>query len=157
MSPDGAGERRFLDFEAVEEPWNLYDLKDGTRLKVKLVMITILKEPASEGLGLGSTSKIVVGAMPPARLMGEPSQPGPPKEQVPSVAEDDIGFTTVQEEWNSYRLENGIGLRVKNVLMRVARMNSFDPKGVPIYQINTTLIVQAKVPKELEASLKGKK
>lgn len=32
-----------MDFEVVKEDWNIYKLKDGTTLKVKLVLINVLR------------------------------------------------------------------------------------------------------------------
>jgi len=143
-------EKRFLEFEVEEEPWNIYDLRDGTRLKTKFILVTVLQEPASKGFSLGFTSKVVVGAMPPQELMGKPSEPSTGKELESSVVEEDIEFTTVREGWNRYKLENGIVLKIKNVLVQVSRTNRYDSKGVPIYIVNSGAIVKMKVPKASE-------
>jgi len=40
-----------LDFKAVKEDWNEYELADGARLKVKLVLIDVLRMPVYNPLG----------------------------------------------------------------------------------------------------------
>ncbi len=134
--------KQFLDFDVLKESWNLYDLKDGTQLKTKFVLITVIEEPASDGFSLGFTSKIVVGAIPPIKLMGQPSSPYTQEELRSSIAKPDIDVENSQEVWNSYRLENGIVLKIKNVLVNVSRTKKFDSKGIPIYLVDTNAIVK---------------
>jgi len=40
-----------LDFKVVKEDWNEYELADGARLKVKLVLIDVLRMPVYNPLG----------------------------------------------------------------------------------------------------------
>ena len=40
MLPEGGVE---VDFETVREEWNTYQLKDGTTLKVKLVLVRVIR------------------------------------------------------------------------------------------------------------------
>lgn len=41
ITPEDIIEGEDMDFEEVEEHWNVYKLKDGTTLKVKLVLIGV--------------------------------------------------------------------------------------------------------------------
>lgn len=41
ITPEDIVEGEDVDFEEVEEHWNVYKLKDGTALKVKLVLIGV--------------------------------------------------------------------------------------------------------------------
>jgi hypothetical protein len=41
FSPEDIAQAENIDFEEVEEKWNIYKLKDGTTLKVKLVLMGI--------------------------------------------------------------------------------------------------------------------
>ncbi|MEM0083910.1 MAG: hypothetical protein QW743_00245 [Candidatus Methanomethylicia archaeon] len=41
ITPEDIVEGEDVDFEEVEEHWNVYKLKDGTTLKVKLVLIGV--------------------------------------------------------------------------------------------------------------------
>ena len=41
VTPEDIAEGEDVDFEEVKERWNVYKLKDGTTLKVKLVLIGV--------------------------------------------------------------------------------------------------------------------
>lgn len=41
ITPEDIVEGEDVDFEEIEEHWNVYKLKDGTTLKVKLVLIGV--------------------------------------------------------------------------------------------------------------------
>ena len=41
FSPEDIAQAEDIDFNEIEEKWNIYKLKDGTTLKVKLVLIGI--------------------------------------------------------------------------------------------------------------------
>jgi len=41
VTPEDIAEGEDVDFEEVKEYWNVYKLKDGTTLKVKLVLIGV--------------------------------------------------------------------------------------------------------------------
>ena len=51
ITPDDIAEGEDVDFEEVEERWNIYRLKDGTTLKVKLVLTGVkrLKKHGPDG------------------------------------------------------------------------------------------------------------
>jgi hypothetical protein len=51
ITPEDIAEGMEIDFEEKEEHWNVYKLKDGTTLKVKLILIGVrkLKKHAPDG------------------------------------------------------------------------------------------------------------
>jgi len=40
-----------IDFKTLKEEWSEYELEDGTRLKVKLVLVDVVKLPVYNPLG----------------------------------------------------------------------------------------------------------
>lgn len=40
-----------VDFKVVEEHWNEYELEDGTKLKVKIILVDVLRMPIYNPLG----------------------------------------------------------------------------------------------------------
>ena len=77
------------------------------------------------------------------------------KELQSSVVKDDIKAKIVREDWNSYKLENGMVVQIRNVLVNVSRTSKFDSKGIPIYLVDTNVIV--KVPREEIERIKKKR
>jgi hypothetical protein len=75
--------------------------------------------------------------------MGEPTASHySPQELEASVVEDEIDFETVAESWNTYKLNDGIYMKVRNSPIRIRRTNKFDSRGVPIYLVDFTADVK---------------
>lgn len=69
----------------------------------------------------------------------------------------DVDFTTVNEDWNEYRLEDGTVLKFKTVVSSIIRTENYDPMtGDPVYHVRSTNLLRVKVPDELKR-LPGKK
>lgn len=139
-----AFEPEIIDFEIIKEPWNIYKSKDGSTLKIRFVLIKVIKEGIDETGNpiYGINSSNVVGVIAPKNLKGTPSPPYTPKELASSIVEDDIAFDTVSEDWNVYKLKDGVTLNIKLVLVKVSRTNKFDSRGDPIYLVNSQPIVK---------------
>jgi len=50
-APINLSKGKRIDFKAVKEEWNEYDLEDGTKLKVKLILVDVLRLPDYNPLG----------------------------------------------------------------------------------------------------------
>lgn len=59
-----------------------------------------------------------------------------------------------KERWNKYKLNNGIELNVKNVLVTVSRTSKYDQRGPPVYLVNLQAILKPKIPKGLREKIK---
>ena len=66
------------------------------------------------------------------------------------VNAEELGYKTIAEEWNEYKLDDGSILRLKSVLTRVARTEEFDQQGDPVYYFTTSSIGSAIVPSLLK-------
>ena len=71
------------------------------------------------------------------------------------VGSVDLDFKEIEENWNTYTLNDGTTLKVKLVLRGVKRLKKYEPDGSPIYVINSINVVRAvNVPEELKAKPK---
>jgi len=151
----------FVEFETEKEGWNVYKLEDGSLLKSKFVMITVMAERdfkekierarTEKGVkgGLWFSSNNVVGVEAPLKLRGEPSQGAFTQEELrASVVNNDIDFEVVKETWNVYKLEKGIILKTRSSPINVARTSKFDSKGLPIYLVDSTVSIKIALPKK---------
>jgi len=139
-----------VDFKAIKEPWNIYELADGTTLKTRFILTKVLVD----GLDMAKSpvysvnSQNVVGAFAREERLGEPSKRGyTPQERIDAI-EEEVEFTTKKEEWNVYEFSDGTTARIKLVLTSVARTSLFDSNGEPIYLINAQPIFSGSIPKE---------
>ncbi len=108
-----------LDFEVVKEPWNKYNLMDGSNLKTKTVLIKVKRTMPEQGkpsYGIKSQN-IVTAYNVPDNLKGVPSKGGVPPEELKSAKKQEVGFSTLYEEWAEYLVEDGTRIRMKSSLI----------------------------------------
>ena len=137
-----------LDFEVTSEPWNKYEVNDGTILKFKYVMKTIfrtMKDNKANYTGEGQPLSVVI---PTDNLRGEPDKNTYNTEQLKaSIEKDEMSYRTVAEEWNEYRVDDGAVLRIKATVMKVSRTTKYDKNGNPIYLVDNNIMIQVRPPK----------
>lgn len=79
ITPEDVAQGEDIDFDELEEKWNIYKLKDGTTLKVKLVLIGVkrLKKHNPDGtpLYLINSQNVVRTVNIPKELMAKPKEP----------------------------------------------------------------------------------
>jgi hypothetical protein len=137
------GNLKILDFKVVSEPWNEYKLADGTTLRVKVVVSSVLKENG-EKFALSHTPLFSV--LPNPKYAGAPSPPMKQGEKLEVFLEDeDLKFNQVTDLWNEYLIPSEkIRLLVKGILVLASRTSLHDEKGFPIYVTNVQLVVKHK-------------
>jgi hypothetical protein len=79
ITPEDIVEGEDVDFEEVEEHWNVYRLKDGTRLKVRLVLMGVkrLKKHSPDGspIYVIQSQNVVRAVDVPNELYAKPKPP----------------------------------------------------------------------------------
>jgi hypothetical protein len=79
ITPEDIAEGEEIDFEEKEEHWNVYKLKDGTTLKVKLILVGVrrLKKHNPDGTPIYviNSQNIVRAINIPKELMAKPKEP----------------------------------------------------------------------------------
>jgi hypothetical protein len=78
LVPEDIAQSEEVDFEEIEEHWNVYKLKDGTTLKVKLILLGVKKlkkhNPDGTPLYLVNSQNIVRTVDIPKGLMAKPRE-----------------------------------------------------------------------------------
>lgn len=78
ITPEDLAEGEDIDFEGEEEHWNVYKLKDGTTLKVKLILVGVkrLKKHNPDGgpLYVINSQNVVRAVDIPKGLMVKPKE-----------------------------------------------------------------------------------
>ncbi len=70
-------------------------------------------------------------------------------ERIPA---EELDFEIEKEPWAVYRLEDGTILKLKHVLVSVARTNRYKPDGEPIYVFQVSGVAHTEVPPSLKKS-----
>jgi len=140
-----------LDYEVIREPWNRYELDGGAHLKLRYILIQITKKPEVGGPTPGYNVKgqhIAEICRVPLDQKGPPSdREYSPQELEENVVDDDVKFSTLNEEWNEYFAEDGTRIRLKIMPVSIKKSSLTNKEGDPIYNIQFTLVPQIKPPK----------
>ncbi len=62
---------------------------------------------------------------------------------------DEVAVKSSEEHWNKYVLEDGTTVRMKLVVAKVVRADTYKPSGEPIYVVHSQNIVSSDSPQEL--------
>jgi hypothetical protein len=87
------------------------------------------------------------GAPPPAPRGTTPVQFG----YDPNGPKEPVDIVSTKEAWSEFTLSDGTVLRAKAVVLDVRKMvDQYNQDGDPIYEMQLTMINQARVPQELK-------
>ena len=134
----------YVDFEIAHEGWDIYELEDGAKLRVRTVLKGVIRRSETE---YGFGQEVVVGvAEMPVELKGTPTQTEPSPSQLRKMIEkEDIKFTPRGEPtWNVYRLSDGNTLSIRLVVSQIDKTSAFTPEGEPIYIVQSQPVVKLK-------------
>lgn len=142
-----------LDFKISKEDWNIYELADGTILKVRSVLRRVIRtkafNPDGEPAYAFGSQNFLAPRRTPKKLMGTPTIPPPTEEQVRLSGKVEVGFRIKTEEWNEYNVEDGAKFRTKLVVTKVERTKFFGELGYPVYGVSSKMVTSVSVPKSL--------
>jgi hypothetical protein len=140
-----------LDYEIIREPWNRYELDSGSHLKIRYVLTNLTKKMDVSGQKPGYNIKgqnIFELIRIPLDEKGPPSERDySPQELEENVVDDDVKFSTLNEEWNEYFAEDGTRIKLKIMPVNIKKSKLCNREGNPIYNIQLTVFPQIKPPK----------
>ncbi|HYY91769.1 MAG TPA: hypothetical protein VE955_07255 [Candidatus Dormibacteraeota bacterium] len=131
-----------MDFAVVSEDYSRYLLKDGTTLKVKILVRKIMREGLITAQGypinLGLDAANIVTAIVPPALKHNPSkEPWNPLTDVGT----ELKFEPIEEKWQEYITPDGYKIQVKPIVTKVIRYDKYNQFGEPIYNASVQTIV----------------
>lgn len=132
----------FIDFQVINEPWNIFELKDGSIFKVKI----ILKNIINDGGGFFMNVHNVTAVEPNPVLIGDASPPMKEGEKIESyIEEEDIEIIEKTEIWNEYEAPSeNLKLKCCPIPVIISRTKRHDERGIPIYASNIQVIYKPK-------------
>jgi len=119
------------------EDWSIYQLDDGTRLKVRAVL-TRARRLQDGTLGGALVSDLLWVVNPPKGRKGPRSQASYSQEELEAaIVQRDIGFSRVREPVNEYVTDEGERIVLTLRLVNVSRTSKYDANGDPFYVFST--------------------
>ena len=145
--PDG----KPVDFEILKEPWNKYELKDGSTLKTRFILKKVLVKNLSESkANFGFDGQNLSVIMCDDDWKGEPDKKAYSTVDLKNALEKEIRYDTLLEEWNEYLVDDGTRIRLKTTVTNVNRTTLYDNTGDRIYLVETNVMMNIKRPKPLD-------
>jgi hypothetical protein len=127
-----------IDFEEMEftienEEWNEYELKDGARIRGRIILSKIIRDPYNPNTFSFDFSKPVWVVSAPIALRGESNWNGVEKDASKFEVHVDINH----EPWNVYRIvKTDQKVKIKLTATEVNRWaDKYDKKGLPVYDV----------------------
>lgn len=66
------------------------------------------------------------------------------------VSGEEVEFQVDKENFSTYILEDGTGIKFKAVVLKFIRLDEYTPNGEPIYMVQATNALVADVPDSLK-------
>lgn len=136
-----------LDFEVLKEPWNLYQIADGSKLRIRTVLKDV-RRVMEDGVPKYSVSvEGLIAIICAPELKGTPTVPAPePSKLQENIEQADVAFDTIFQDNNDYMLNDGARIKLYFNLGDIVRTTLYDSNGDRIYIINHFSTVNIKAP-----------
>ena len=128
-----------IDFEEMEftienEEWNEYELKDGVKIRGRIILNKIIRDPYNPNTFSFDIAKPIWSVFAPIALRGEPNFDRLEKD---SSKKFEVHVDRNHEPWNVYRIvKTDQKVKVKLTATEVNRLeDKFDARGLPVYDI----------------------
>lgn len=142
-----------MEFEIVEEGWNEYELSDGVRIKGRVFLAKIIRDPNNlKNMNFDVTQpKWSIYA--PVELRGPPSTELLKDSQRQNACDKyNVHIDRSHEPWNVYRiLRTGQKVKIKLTIDEIIRLqDAFDPNGSPFYRVphGISVLVKGNKPEQ---------
>lgn len=135
---------RFIEFEIIKEPWNKYQISDGSVLKTRIILTEVERVKAAKPeFGADSRTLLVLSADPP--LKGEPGKEQYTAREIEEAVErKDLRYDTLSQEFNEYVLDDGTKIKIYSNITNIDRTRLRNAKGDPIYKIAPSIQIEIK-------------
>ena len=133
-----------IDFKVDGEHWQYYDLSDGSKLKIKLVLTQVLRSrnqvnELGEPIYSWNAPTFLSIVSCPDSLRSRPTNTPVTPDRIADSIDVEVDFekTSKEDEWNIYVLVDGTTLQLKPKVKSIARTKLKGQAGEPIYTVAT--------------------
>lgn len=125
-----------VGYKEKKEPWNYYELEDGSKIKIKTILISLFDEKtsSSEDFEYSLQTNFLAGVEPDKSLVGNKSL----------TRIDDIPYKILSEDWSEYLVNDGPTIIVKSIITQINRTGELDEKSLPVYAIEVSPVIKMK-------------
>lgn len=141
--------RNHLDFEIIKEPWNKYSLKDGSKLKTRILLESAWYTEVDGKKHYSVTIKNFTVMLCDPSLQGSKNQTKWTSEQIQKNIEvENSQYDTISYETNEYILDDTANVLIHSNLGRISRTKLHNANGDRIYNIKLQASISITPPKQ---------
>ena len=128
-----------MDFIVEEEVWNEYELNDGARIKARVILKKIVRDPNNPNVMSFDLTQAIFVVYAPSPNRGERNN-APRPEEFNTLNQYEMIPTRSDERFNRYRiLRTGQLVRVRLTVAEIKRVTDrFDNEGLPFYLVTSS-------------------
>lgn len=141
--------RKYLDFEIVKEPWNKYSLRDGSKLKTRVVVKSawFIEKDGKKNYSIDMENITVVMCDP--SLQGAPNQTKwTPADYQKNIDVEDCRYDTIGYEANEYILDDTTRILIHSNITKLSRSKLYNKDGDRIYNVGLQVSATVTPPKQ---------
>lgn len=139
-----SADTELVDFMVEGEHWQYYNLADGSKLKIKLVLTQVLRSrnqvnELGEPIYSWNAPTFLSIVSCPNNLRSQPTDTPTTPDRIADNIDAEVDFEKIgeNEEWNVYTLSDGTILQLKLNVNSIARTKLKGQAGEPIYSVST--------------------
>ena len=141
--------RKYLDFEIIKEPWNKYSLRDGSKLKTRVMLESAWHFEKDGKKNYSVNIKMSTVMMCDVSLQGPKNQTKWTKEQfAKNIEVDNSQYDTISYEANEYILDDTTRILIHSNLSGLSRTKLYNANGDRIYIVKAQASITVTPPKQ---------
>ena len=136
---------RSIDFEIIKEPWNKYQISDGSVLRTRTILKKVERVMDGNKVSFNVDGQTLTVVHADAALRGTPNnRPVTKDEMLKSIDKDDMRYDTLAQEFNEYILDDGTKIKIYTNVIKISRLKLYDIRGDPMYLVDSSNTMEIK-------------
>lgn len=142
---------RSLDFEIIKEPWNKYQISDGSVLKTRTILTTVERVLKDNKPNFKARSQTLTVINLDPSLKGTPTPRTYTMNEISeSIEKRDMRYDTLSQEFNEYVLDDGTKIKIYTNVTNIDRSRLRNADGDLIYNIKSSTQIELKMSKQYD-------
>lgn len=139
--------RKYIDFEVIKEQWNKYNLQDGSKLKTRVILNSVIVSEVDNKKQYQFDIYQGTVLLCNESLQGEPTtQKYTSKELSQNIEVPNGRYDTITYEMNEYLLDDSTRLQIHNNVSGISRTTLYKENGDRVYLVNTQINITTVLP-----------
>lgn len=140
---------RAIDFDIVKEPWNQYEIQDGSILKIRTVLMKVERALEDKQFKFNMDTQNLTVIHAGSGLKGNPNpKPVSNSEIEKTIEKPNMRYNTIAQEFNEYALDDGTMIKIYTNVTNISRSALKNSSGDPVYLIMSSNQVDIRPSKQ---------